>query len=109
MKIEIKEEFISAVLEAAELQGITADELVNNIVVFSLNTYVAAEQASKTLYLIENEILVRLANLEVGNIATRHQVTNLHADVLENSDRALVIADEATQIGLKTVFSNDEE
>ncbi|QOG13039.1 hypothetical protein [Arcobacter sp. FWKO B] len=108
MKIEINKDLEVAIEAAANLQNVSVDDVVNDIVRFSLNTYVAAEQANKLLYLLENEVLPRIANVEVSNIATRHQLTNLHADVLENSDRALVIADEATQIGLSTIFKNEE-
>lgn len=108
MQILINKELEKIVNEAAQSQQQTVDEMVNNILTFSLNTYIAVAQANKTLSVLETEVLPRLANIEVGNIAIRHQVTNFHADVLENSDRALMIAEEATNIGKKTVLEDTE-
>jgi len=108
MQILINKELEKILNEAAQSQHQTVDEMVNNILVFSLNTYIAVAQANKTLSVLETEVLPRLANIEVGNIAIRHQVTNFHADVLENSDRALMIAEEATNIGKKTVLEDTE-
>lgn len=108
MQILINKELEKILNEAAQSQHQTVDEMVNNILTFSLNTYIAVAQANKTLSVLETEVLPRLANIEVGNIAIRHQVTNFHADVLENSDRALLIAEEATNIGKKTVLEDTE-
>jgi hypothetical protein len=108
MQILINKELEKILNEAAQSQHQTVDEMVNNILTFSLNTYIAVAQANKTLSVLETEVLPRLANIEVGNIAIRHQVTNFHADVLENSDRALMIAEEATNIGKKTVLEDTE-
>jgi len=109
MQITIKSEIEKVLSEAAQSQQQSVDEMVNNILAFSLNTYIAVAQANKTLSVLETEVLPRLANVEIGNIAIRHQVTNFHADVLENSDRALMIAEEATNIGKKAVLDDIEE
>jgi hypothetical protein len=105
MTIEIKDELATELNKQAKALSITIDELVNNILLTSTNAMITLGRIE---YLLDNEIVTRLASLQANVFATRHQVMNFHADASESSDRAIAIAEEATDIGFKAVYSDEQ-
>jgi len=50
-----------------------------------------------------------LTNTQLNTLAARHQITNMHADILEDEERAFAIAKEATDLAYKSIFEEEEE
>lgn len=102
--LNISDENAKILEEGAKVSGIDIKSFTENLIKVSINQTIAATQMAILLELLQNEVLPRLINVEIGSVATRHQVTNLHCDILEDADRGLAIADEATAIARNIIL-----
>jgi len=109
MIVEIKnEELEKALKNVAYKEGISVDELVEYLLTFSLDNSLATLAMKRIEFMLVNEIMPALTNTQLNVLAARHQITNIHADILENEDRAFAIAKEATDLAFKSIFENEE-
>ncbi len=110
MIVEIKNEELAKTLkEIALKEEINVDELVEQLVTFSLDTSISTLALKRIELLLTTQILPAITNTQLNTLATRHQVTNMHADILENEERAFAIAKEATELAYKSIFVEEEE
>lgn len=107
MIVDIKNKELAKGLEdLAKQEGMSVDELVEQLLSFGLDHGVSTLALRRLEYAVVHEIIPSLKNLEVFALATRHQLTNLYADISEDTGRVEKIANEATQIAFKQVFEN---
>jgi len=110
MIVEIKNEELSKTLkEVAYKEEISVDELVEQLLTFSLDHSISTLALKRIEYLLINEIMPSLTNTQLNALSARHQITNMHADILEDEERAFAIAKEATDLAYKTVFEEEGE
>lgn len=104
MEVVIKDEIVEAIEKVVAETGESVEEFVNGIITYSFDNGLAVLQMQKMEELLTREILPRIMNIESNEYAVRHQVTNIHNDILDGSERAVVIAKEASEIGEKLAF-----
>jgi len=110
MIVEIKNEELAKTLkEVAYQEGISIDKLVENLLTFSLDHSISTLALKRIEFLLINEIMPALTNTQLNTLAARHQITNMHADILEDEERAFAIAREATDLAYKSIFEEEEE
>ena len=110
MIVEIKNEELAKTLkEIAYQEGISVDKLVEDLLTFSLDHSISTLALRRIEFLLVNEIMPSLTNTQLNTLATRHQITNMHADILENEERAFAITKEATNLAYETIFEKGEE
>ena len=110
MIVEIKnEELAKSLKEIAYKENISVDELVEQLLTFSLDHSISTLALKRIEYLLVNEIMPSLTNTQLNTLATRHQVTNMHADILEDEERAFAIAKEATDLASQALFEEEGE
>ena len=109
MIVEIKNEELAKTLkEVAYKEEISVDELVEQLLSFSLDHSISTLALKRIEFLLVNEIIPTVTNTQLNTLATRHQITNMHADILEDEERAFGIAKEATDLAFKSIFENEE-
>ena len=110
MIVEIKNEELAKTLkEIAYKENVSIDKLVEDLLTFSLDHSISTLALKRIEFLLVNEIMPALTNTQLNTLATRHQITNMHADILEDEERAFAIAKEATDLAYKTLFEEEEE
>jgi len=110
MIVEIKNKELEKTLkEVAHKEELSVDKLVEELLTFSLDHSISTLALKRIEYLLVNEIMPSLANTQLNTLASRHQITNMHADILEDEERAFAIAKEATDLAYKSVFEEGEE
>jgi hypothetical protein len=110
MIIEIKNEELAKILkEIAYKEEINVDKLVEDLLTFSLDHSISTLALKRIEFLLVNEIMPSLANNQLNTLAARHQITNMHADILESEERAFAIAKEATDLAYKSIFEEEGE
>ena len=109
MRIELNDEVSQAVAKVAKDNQMSVDEFVNGLIEYSFDNGLAVLQMARVEAMLTEEILPRLMDIEVNQLATRHQVMNLHADISDGPERAIAIAREANDIAHKTVFEEEED
>jgi len=109
MEIKLSKEVSVAVAKAARDNNMSENEFVNGLIEYSFDNGLAVLQMARVEEMLTREILPRIMNVEMNQYATRHQIMNLHADISDGAERAIAIAEEANDIGYKTVFEKDEE
>jgi len=110
MIVEIKNEELAKTLkEIAYQERISVDKLVEDLLTFSLDHSISTLALRRIEFLLVNEIMPSLTNTQLNTLATRHQITNMHADILENEERAFAITKEATNLAYETIFEKGEE
>jgi hypothetical protein len=110
MIVEIKNEDLTKTLkEVAYQENVSIDKLVEDLLIFSLDHSISTLALKRIEFMLVNEIMPALTNTQLNTLATRHQITNMHADILEDEERAFAIAKEATDLAYKTIFEEGEE
>jgi len=110
MIVEIKNEELAKILkEVAYKEEISIDKLVEDLLAFSLDHSISTLALKRIEYLLINEIMPSLTNTQLNTLAARHQITNMHADILEDEERAFAIAKEATDLASQVIFSEERE
>ena len=110
MLIEIKNPDLEKGLQAiAEQENRDINEVATELLSFSLDNAIATLAMRRIEYALVNEIIPSIKNIEVNTYAARHQITNVHADILENPDRAIAINSEATDLATKIVFEENSD
>ena len=110
MIVEIKNEELAKTLkEIAYKEEVSVDRLVEDLLTFSLDHSISTLALKRIEYLLINEIMPSLTNTQLNTLAARHQLTNMHADILEDEERAFAIAKEATNLAYKSIFEEEEE
>jgi len=109
MIIEIKNEELAKTLKAvAYKEGISIDKLIEDLLTFSLDHSISTLALKRIEYLLINEIMPALTNTQLNTLAARHQITNMHADILEDEERAFAIAKEATDLAYKSILNESD-
>lgn len=117
MLLELKVENIElqiALTNGAEAAGMSVNDYALIMLTYSFNTSNAILAVENLSNFLANDLMHRIMELQVNSYAVRHQVTNLHADLLgDKEQRALDIAVEANTIAEEAVFgtveNNEEE
>jgi hypothetical protein len=110
MIVEIKNKELTKTLkEVAYQENVSIDKLVEDLLIFSLDHSISTLALKRIEFMLVNEIMPALTNTQLNTLATRHQITNMHADILEDEERAFAIAKEATDLAYKTIFEEGEE
>jgi len=110
MIVEIKNEDLTKTLkEVAYQENVSIDKLVEDLLIFSLDHSISTLALKRIEFMLVNEIMPALTNTQLNTLAARHQITNMHADILEDEERAFAIAKEATDLAYKTIFEEGEE
>ena len=110
MIVEIKNEKLTKTLkEVAYQENVSIDKLVEDLLIFSLDHSISTLALKRIEFMLVNEIMPALTNTQLNTLATRHQITNMHADILEDEERAFAIAKEATDLAYKTIFEEGEQ
>ncbi|WOE70131.1 hypothetical protein RZR97_00785 [Hydrogenimonas thermophila] len=108
MLVEIKnKEMVKHLKKLAEEEGVDVNELVTDLLAFSMDHAIATLAMRRIEYALINEIIPSIKSAEVNIFAARNQITNMHADILEDPDRALAISEEAGKIGEEVAFGNN--
>ena len=98
-----------ALTNGAEAAGMSVNDYALTMLTYSFNTSNATLAVENLSNFLANDLMHRVMELQINSYAVRHQVTNLHADLLgDKEQRALDIAAEANTIAELTVFGNDE-
>jgi len=110
MIVEIKNKELAKTLkELAYQENMNVDELVEQLLTFSLDHSISTLALKRIEYLLVNEIMPSLTNTQLNILAARHQITNMHADILEDEERAFAISKEATDLAYKSIFEEEEK
>lgn len=98
-----------ALVNGAEAANMSVNNYALTMLVYSFNTSNATLAVENLSNYLVNELQQRLIEIQINSYAVRHQVTNLHADLLgDKEQRALDIAAEANILAEKAVFEADE-
>lgn len=108
MEIKINENLREAIINASKDAGVGVDEFVNGLLEYSFDNGLAVLQMARVEELLTRELLPRLMNVQAGQFSARHQIMNIHADILDGDERAVAIAKEADEIGYEMVFGDNE-
>ncbi len=88
-----------ALTTGAEAAGMEVNEFAKTMLFYSYNTSQAMLGVQQMATFLEGTLLQKLTEIQINSYALRHQVTNLHADLLgEHEQRALDIAVEANEL-----------
>lgn len=103
-----------ALTNGSEAAGMSVNDYALTMLTYSFNTSNATLAVENLSNFIANDLMSRIMELQINSYAVRHQVTNLHADLLgDKEQRALDIAVEANIIAEEAVFgtveNNEEE
>jgi len=102
-----------ALTNGAEAAGMSVNDYALTMLTYSFNTSNATLAVENLSNFLANDLLTRIMEIQVNGYAVRHQVTNLHADLLgDKEQRALDISVEANEIAEEAVFGtsqNEEE
>jgi len=110
MIVEIKNEELARTLkEIAYQENMSVDKLVEDLLTFSLDHSISTLALKRIEFLLVNEIMPSLTNTQLNTLSARHQITNMHADILEDEERAFAIAKEATDLASQVIFSEEGE
>jgi len=110
MIVEIKNKELAKTLkEVAYKEEVSIDKLVEDLLTFSLDHSISTLALKRIEYLLVNEIMPSLTNTQLNTLAARHQIANMHADILEDEERAFAIAKEATDLASQTIFEEEGE
>ena len=110
MIVEIKNEELAKTLkELSYKEEVSVDKLVEDLLSFSLDHSISTLALKRIEFLLVNEIMPTVTNTQLNALAARHQITNMHADILEDEERAFAIAKEATDLAFKSIFEEGEE
>ena len=107
--VKLNNTVAQAVEKAANDTNMSVEEFVNGLIEYSFDNGLAVLQMARVEELLTREILPRIMNVEVNQLATRHQLMNLHADISDGAERAIAIANEANNIAYETVFGESDE
>lgn len=110
LELEIREPAMQiAIKDGAEAAGMDETEFVMNLLNYSFNTSAALLAVEQLTNIVNGELMERVIQNQLNTYAMRHQITNLHADLLgENDERALEIAAEANVLAEQAVFEDDD-
>lgn len=113
MKLELTIDSIElqvALNNGAEAANMSVNDYALTMLTYSFNTSNATLAVENLSNFLVNELQHRLIEIQLNSFATRHQVTNLHADLLgDKEQRALDIATEANTLAEDAVFGVAEE
>lgn len=109
MVVEIREDLLNAIEHASSESGQTVEDFVNGLLQYSFDNGLAVLQMTRVEELLTREILPRLMSVQTAQFATRHQITNIHADILDGPERAIAISKEASDIGYEMVYGQEGE
>ena len=110
MIVEIKNEDLEKALkEIAYKENVSVDKLVEDLLTFNLDHSLATLAMKRIEFVLVNEIIPAVTNTQLNALAARHQITNMHADILEDEERAFAIAKEATDLAYKSIFEEGKE
>ncbi len=110
MNVEIRdEELIKAIEALAEEQGKDINETAEELLTFAVNNGLSVLLLKRLEYAIVEEIIPKIDTALVNTYAIRHQVLNMHADILQSPERAEAINQAAGEIGQEIVFANEED
>ncbi len=110
IELEIKDPTMQiAIKDGAAAAGMHETEFVENLLNYSFNTSAALLAVDQLTNLVNGELMERMMQTQLNTYAMRHQITNLHADLLgEKDERALEIAAEANVLAEKAIFDSEE-
>ncbi len=110
MIVEIKNEELAKTLkEVSYKEEVSVDKLVEDLLSFSLDHSISTLALKRIEFLLVNEIIPAVTNTQLNALAARHQITNMHADILEDEERAFAIAKEATDLAYRSIFEEEGE
>ena len=110
MNIEIKNEEIVKVINAlAEEQDKSVNEVIEELLSYAVNDGLTVLLMKRIEFAIIDEIIPKIDAAVVNSFAVRHQVLNMHADILQNPERAEAISKQASEIGHEIVFGSQED
>lgn len=113
MKLELTIDSIElqvALTNGAEAANMSINDYALTMLTYSFNTSNATLAVENLSNFLINELHQRLIEIQINSYATRHQVTNLHADLLgDKEQRALDIAAEANILAEDAVFGRGGE
>lgn len=110
MNIEVKDEELIKVIEGlAKEQGKEVNETAEELLSFSINNGLSVLLLKRLEYAIVEEIIPKIDTTLVNTYATRHQILNMHADILQSPERAEAINTAAGEIGQELVFGGEDE
>ena len=109
MVVEIREDLLEAIERASSETGQSVDEFVNGLLQYSFDNGLAVLQMTRVEELLTREILPRLMTVQTSQFAIRHQITNIHADILDGPERAIAISKEASDIGHEMIFGQERQ
>lgn len=109
MKVEFTVEDLDlqvALTQGAEAANMDVNEFAKTMLAFSFNTSQAMLGVQQIAVFLEGTLSQKLTEILINTYATRHQVTNLHADLLgEHEQRALDIAAEANELAAEAALN----
>jgi len=112
MRIELtieNEDLQLGIKNGAEAAKMSIEDFTAQILEYSFNTSISTMAVDRLASILDGEFMERLIQIQINSYATRHQITNLHADLLgENEDRALEIAAEANSLAENAIYCDDE-
>jgi hypothetical protein len=95
-----------ALTTGAEAAGMEVNEFAKTMLSYSFNTSQAMLGVQQAATFLEGTLLQKLTEIQINSYALRHQVTNLHADLLgEHEQRALDIAVEANELASEAALN----
>ena len=110
MKIEIKnDELVKAIEALAQEQDKSAEEVAEELLGYAVGDGLAVLLMKRIEYAIIDEIIPKIDAAVVNSFAVRHQVLNMHADILQSPERAEAISKQASEIAQEIVFGNKDE
>ncbi len=105
MKIEVNnEELAKAIYNLADQEGMDVNAYCEDLFAFHLDHGIATMAMRRIENTLVDDILPALQNSQVNGYAVRHQIVNLHADILNDPNRAIDISDQGTEVGNSAVF-----
>ncbi len=72
-----------ALTTGAEAAGMEVNEFAKTMLSYSFNTSQAMLGVQQVATFLEGTLLQKLTEIQINSYALRHQVTNLHADLLD--------------------------
>jgi len=110
MKIEIKnDELVKAIEALAQEQDKSTEEVATELLSYAVGDGMTVLLMKRIEYAIIDEIIPKIDAAVVNSFAMRHQVLNMHADILQSPERAEVISKQASEIAQEIVFGSENE
>lgn len=107
MTLEIKIEDIDLqmiIAQNAQNAGLSVNEYATTMFLYSFNSAQAVYATEHLISLLQGPFLEKMTEIQINSYAVRHQITNLHADLLgDNEQRALDIATEANELAIQSI------